>query len=239
MTSEGDFYTIKEFTLNPVPHPPSAESTLALVKDIIATIPDGWKFTKGGANFETKVYYKYIGPELWYARTTIHDGSKHPYEWFKRTLYQDLFKNMMGYFDVIKEYKLSVEQEQGWQGYNLKYTLPAPFAQRDLATWLLPIMPEEDKDEFYVVAMPADIPLPEDATTRGVYAFFHRVRKLENGDVEWTLGTTSDMKGNLPRWVQNLSVPGLLVSDVQTFVDWMEDNYKPIIVPEGEQTEET
>lgn len=190
MSEEDKFYSVKEISLEPVPHPPSASSTLDLVREIIDTIPHEWKLSKSGPKYGTKVYYKQIGPELWYTRTTVHDSNEHPYDWFKRTLYDDLFKNMMGYFDVIKEYKLSVEKGQGWQGYNLKYTLPAPFAQRDLATWLLPILPDENKEEFFVVALPADIPLPEDATTRGVYAFFHRVRKLEDGNVEWILGST-------------------------------------------------
>jgi hypothetical protein len=33
------------------------------------------------------------------------------------------------------------------------------------------------------------------------------------------------MKGNLPRWLQNMSIAGILVNDVKSFLGWMDDNY--------------
>ncbi|KAK9255221.1 hypothetical protein V1507DRAFT_53126 [Lipomyces tetrasporus] len=210
-----------DFGLEPLPTPPTTSSVLALVSEIIDSVPDSWKLSKSSPNYSTAVYHKVLGTEPWFVRRSVHS---HPFEWFKRALYHDHFENVVKYYDVVKSASLKEERE-AWRGYTLKYKLPSPFADRDIAEWLLTHIPEDNEHEFIIVAVPADIPLPEDAITRGVYSFFHRVRKTENNDVEWIIGQTSDMKGNLPRWVQNMSIAGILVNDVQSFVDWMDENY--------------
>ncbi|KAK9488890.1 hypothetical protein V1527DRAFT_516722 [Lipomyces starkeyi] len=221
VSRDSEEYTLREFSLQPIPVPPTTCSVLSLVSEIIDSVPDSWRVSKSSANYSTVVYNKVIGAEPWYLRRSVHD---HPFEWFKRALYQDHFDNMVKYYDVVKSASLAKERD-AWRAYTLKYTLPSPFAERDIATWLLTHIPADNENEFIIVALPADIPLPEDATTRAVYAFFHRVRKTEDNEVEWIVGQTSDMKGNLPRFVQNMSIAGILVNDVQSFLGWMDDNY--------------
>ncbi|KAK9466428.1 hypothetical protein V1512DRAFT_271408 [Lipomyces arxii] len=227
---------VDKFGLLPLPHPPTPESTYAVVDRIIESVPKEWKLSNSSPNYSTEVYYKVMDSEPWFLRKTLHDADTHPFEWFKRAIYDDHFDNMVKYYEVVQSNELKVEREGGWKGYTLKYKLPAPFAERDLATWLLKDYSDED-NTFTVVALPADIPLPEDATTRGVYSFFHRVRKTEDNQVEWIMGQTSDMKGNLPRWVQNYSIGGILVSDVKDFVNWLDANYG-VVGEDGEESDE-
>ncbi|KAK9240576.1 hypothetical protein V1525DRAFT_209647 [Lipomyces kononenkoae] len=214
-------YDLDQFGLEPLPFPPTTASVLGLVSEIIDSVPDSWTVSKSSANYSTVVYYKVIDGEPWFLRRSVHD---HPFEWFKSALYEDHFGNMVKYYDVVKSVSQKVESD-AWKGYTLKYSLPLPFAGRDIAAWLFKHIPTDNENEFIIVALPADIPLPEDATTRAFYSFFHRVRKTENNEVEWIMGQTSDMQGNLPRWLQSMSVAGILVNDVPTFVKWMDDNY--------------
>ncbi|KAK9449389.1 uncharacterized protein V1518DRAFT_415872 [Limtongia smithiae] len=238
MTSEESTpFELEAFHLEPLPEPPTIESTMNVINDIISTAPSSWKLSTKQEQFSSEVYWKYIANELWYMRRSYHDPEAHPYEWFKRALVDDHFDNMVAYYEVVKSAQLAEEREGGWRGYLLQYGLPAPFARRDIATWLYITEPEESKHEFFIAAMPADLPLPEDATTRGVYSFFHRLRKTEDNKLEWIVAQTSDMKGNLPRWVQNMSIPGIMQQDVIDFTNWMELNYGE--TPEDEETNAT
>ncbi|KAK9368485.1 hypothetical protein V1509DRAFT_623052 [Lipomyces kononenkoae] len=221
IANESRDYDLDQFGLEPLSFPPTSASVLALVSEIIDSVPDSWTVSKSSPNYSTVVYYKVLNGEPWFLRRSVHD---HPFEWFKSALYDDHFGNMVKYYDVVKSATQTTEQNS-WKGFTLKYTLPWPFAQRDIAAWLFAHMPTDNENEFTIVVLPADIPLPEDCTTRAVYSFFHRVRKTEDNKVEWIMGQTSDMRGSLNRWTQNMSVPGILVTDIPTFLNWMDDNY--------------
>ena len=43
----------------------------------------------------------------------------------------------------------------------------------------------------------------------------------KSGEIEWTMATASDAKGNLPMWVQKMSMPGAVPKDVSYFMDWI------------------
>ncbi|KAI1156127.1 hypothetical protein F4825DRAFT_405091 [Nemania diffusa] len=53
------------------------------------------------------------------------------------------------------------------------------------------------------------------------YASIERIRKLENGKIEWLLGTASDAAGVLPLWIQDLALPGIVWKDVPLFLGWI------------------
>lgn len=83
--------------------------------------------------------------------------------------------------------------------------------------------------EFVIVS----IPVPDFATSdkanlskeKGAQIAFYvsveRIRKLENGNIEWLLGTASDAAGILPLWVQDLALPGIVWKDVPMFLGWI------------------
>ncbi|KAK7207919.1 hypothetical protein BZA70DRAFT_272505 [Myxozyma melibiosi] len=229
-------FEIKKFGLDPHPHPPTAESALALAETILESLPSkGWKLSKDMPEHKASVHWKTIDSELWYSRSTIQDATKYPFEWFKRALYDEIFENMVSYYEMVRE-ATCVEEKKGWKGYRLTYLLPPPFAERDIATWLYTYTPEDREDEFTVIALPADYELQDEANTRGVYSFVHKVRKLDDDKIEWLMAQTSDMRGNLPRWVQNYSIPGVLLGDIPVILKWMEDQYGE---KESQEPEET
>jgi hypothetical protein len=64
----------------------------------------------------------------------------------------------------------------------------------------------------------------------GVYAAVEvcRLRPVEGADkglegkeIEWIMATASDAKGNLPMWVQKMSMPGMIPKDVSYFMKWI------------------
>ena len=58
----------------------------------------------------------------------------------------------------------------------------------------------------------------------GVYAAVETVKRdRKMGEVEWIMATASDAKGNLPMWVQRMSLPGAVVKDVSYFTKWIRE----------------
>ena len=66
----------------------------------------------------------------------------------------------------------------------------------------------------------------------GVYTAVETVRILDKdisspgrggkkGQIEWTMATASDAKGNLPMFIQKVSMPGAVPKDVSYFMDWI------------------
>lgn len=56
----------------------------------------------------------------------------------------------------------------------------------------------------------------------GVYTAVELVtRNPEKNEIEWTMATASDAKGNLPTWLQKASVPSQIAKDVGYFMKWI------------------
>ena len=56
----------------------------------------------------------------------------------------------------------------------------------------------------------------------GAYTAVEVVRRdRERREVEWIMATSSDAKGNLPMFVQKLSLPGAIAKDVGFFLKWI------------------
>ncbi|KAI0523856.1 hypothetical protein F5B22DRAFT_592282 [Xylaria bambusicola] len=83
--------------------------------------------------------------------------------------------------------------------------------------------------EFVIVS----IPVPDFATSdkanlskeKGAliafYVSIERIRKLDNGKIEWLLGTASDAAGVLPLWIQDIALLGIVWKDVPMFLGWI------------------
>ncbi|KAH8885200.1 hypothetical protein GQ53DRAFT_660543, partial [Thozetella sp. PMI_491] len=87
-----------------------------------------------------------------------------------------------------------------------------------------------EQPEFLVVSITVDdfdrAPSAELSREKGVvlgaYASVERIRKLPGTDeIEWIMTTTSDARGVLPQWVQNMAVPGQIAKDVPMFLSWI------------------
>ena len=64
----------------------------------------------------------------------------------------------------------------------------------------------------------------------GIYAAVETVKRrpvegseqgMEGHEVEWIMATASDAKGNLPMWMQKMSLPGMVPKDVSYFMKWI------------------
>ncbi|KAI1118828.1 hypothetical protein F5Y14DRAFT_181762 [Nemania sp. NC0429] len=83
--------------------------------------------------------------------------------------------------------------------------------------------------EFVIVS----IPVPDFATSDkaslskekgaqiALYVSIERIRKLEDGKIEWLLGTASDAAGVLPLWIQDIALLGIVWKDVPLFLGWI------------------
>ncbi|KAI1823624.1 hypothetical protein F4861DRAFT_311863 [Xylaria intraflava] len=88
---------------------------------------------------------------------------------------------------------------------------------------------ETSAHEFVIVS----IPVPDFATSEkanlskqkgaqiAFYVSIERIRKLEDGKIEWLLGTASDAAGVLPLWVQDKAISGIVWKDVPLFLGWI------------------
>ena len=43
-----------------------------------------------------------------------------------------------------------------------------------------------------------------------------------DGQIEWTMATASNAKGNLPMFAQKLGLPGAIAKDVGFFLNWIQ-----------------
>ena len=64
----------------------------------------------------------------------------------------------------------------------------------------------------------------------GIYAAVETVKRrpregaekgIVGNEVEWIMATASDAKGNLPMWMQKMSLPGMIPKDVSYFMKWI------------------
>ncbi|KAH7328657.1 hypothetical protein B0I35DRAFT_473338 [Stachybotrys elegans] len=119
-----------------------------------------------------------------------------------------------------------------WTDWTLKleeseHKMPAPLHNR-----LFPVVQAtcaaRDRHDFLVVQV-AVRRTPEedggsgggDGPVLGVYTSVERIRRTEEGSVEWLMATASDAAGVLPAWVQRAAVPGQIAKDVNMFLKWV------------------
>lgn len=90
---------------------------------------------------------------------------------------------------------------------------PAPFDDTDATP----------RRSFIVISKPKEGPLKDAKDVRGVYTCVERVWETEDGNVDLFFAVTSDARGSIPRWVQNMAMPGQILSDGLAFLKWFEE----------------
>lgn len=88
---------------------------------------------------------------------------------------------------------------------------------------------EKKRDEFLVVSVPvpdfntaeASLLAKEKGAQIARYVSVERIRKLDDGKIEWLMATASDAGGMLPAWIQNMAMPGVVWKDVPLFLGWI------------------
>ncbi|KAI1614533.1 hypothetical protein EDD36DRAFT_230989 [Exophiala viscosa] len=138
--------------------------------------------------------------------------------------------------------------------YEMCHAIPPPLSPRCFS--VLVATASVDEDSFVAVTVPVDLGVHgfynsgknvkegKDARSRkqvcmGVYAAVEVVRRDHSeGEVEWVMATASDAKGNLPMWMQKMSLPGAIAKDVGLFLKWIktvdDGKIQRVDVPGGE-----
>ncbi|KAH7103978.1 hypothetical protein BKA62DRAFT_695196 [Auriculariales sp. MPI-PUGE-AT-0066] len=113
---------------------------------------------------------------------------------------------------------------------------------------------ESYDDEFILVQVPIDVSsdaelakanthpemniVKHDNIVHGRYAATERVRKTQDGKTEWLMATSSNAGGNIPQFVQDMSIPSSIASDVPRFMAWAKTqpfaNDAPARMPEAD-----
>ncbi|KAL8928286.1 MAG: hypothetical protein Q9208_001996 [Pyrenodesmia sp. 3 TL-2023] len=124
--------------------------------------------------------------------------------------------------------------------YEMCHKLPPPLSTRVFP--VLVVTAKTGNNAFVVVQRPVDIQCHPEAfysngrnlqegdsdlkrrkPVLGVYTSIERCVLTENDEIEWTMATTSDAKGWLPKPAQKMGVPGAIVKDVGFFMKWIEE----------------
>lgn len=190
-------------------------------------IKNSW--TKG------KTYYKENGVEVntfntksksgdfWMARVSNHSDVS--FEKFKKYILENHTENEVEYIPLLDSFRETDELEnlENWRGIRVHYKFPKFFDDREMTVWICAIQPDENKNQFVIISLPADQPVSP-GVTQGYYCSLEVVTyDEENECVEWLMAQASDAGGNIPRWIQNNSVTASVVDDVPHFIKWVKN----------------
>ncbi|WVN86851.1 uncharacterized protein L203_102025 [Cryptococcus depauperatus CBS 7841] len=154
------------------------------------------------------------------------------YERFRRGLLEYHSENEREYIESCRETEcLHVYKKHVAEVWRLTYKTPPPTNPRTFVVLLLSrelITSPPGERSFMNISLPfvhPDCPEKkggEKGRVRGKYVSVERVKELEGGrQVEWSMVTSSDAGGNIPRFVTNRSLPSSIAEDVPSFLSWM------------------
>ncbi|KAF4984168.1 hypothetical protein FZEAL_566 [Fusarium zealandicum] len=186
-----------------------------------------------------------VQSELWALRRSKHDGKKEEgtaaWDEFVRCFKEQHAEAEVAFTPSVLSTALLQEwdcagieiQVEGttWTDWTLRreesvHQLPGPLSKR-----VFPVLQATaaalDGTEFLVVQIA--IRAADDATDeaahegaiRAAYTSIERVRELEDGSIEWVMGTTSDAGGMVPMWAQKMGLSGQIAKDVGFFMQWI------------------
>ena len=125
----------------------------------------------------------------------------------------------------------------GWVLVNLEYELGKPLATREFNEWVCPLLPAAVTapgagagagagaalETSYVVSAVADHPIRDPVHhTHAYYASVEQLKYDHSSHVlVWTMCTTSDAGGNVPKWIQNATIARTVAKDVPYLINWL------------------
>ena len=182
-------------------------------------------------------------PEVWFLRRSIHqndavNGSA-SWEEFEQCFKDDHAKYEKAYTPTVSKTTrlhewncsgMDVEIDgQKWENFTLRreestHTVPFPLKNRIFPVFQVTAS-QKGKKEFVIVQVAVRDNSAEmregGRVLRGAYTSVERIRELDDGQIEWVMGCTSEARGMIPSWVQRKSVPGHLAKDVDMFMTWV------------------
>ncbi|QEU61853.1 hypothetical protein KDRO_E07360 [Kluyveromyces lactis] len=118
----------------------------------------------------------------------------------------------------------------GWVLVNLEYELGKPLTTREFNEWVCPLIPTSKTGDnsstvetSVVLSLVADEEIRDPVHhTRAYYASVEQLKyDYSNHVLEWTMCTTSDAGGNVPKWIQSATIAKTVAKDVPYLLDWM------------------
>ncbi|CUS21987.1 LAQU0S04e05578g1_1 [Lachancea quebecensis] len=132
------------------------------------------------------------------------------------------------YIEVLSRVDVAQTLESGWVLVNLEYELGKPLTTREFNEWVYVLEPTRDaqRERSFVVSVVADAPLHDSvAHTPAVYASVEQLDyDYESQKLIWTMATTSDAGGNVPKWIQNTMIAKAVSKDVGYCFEWLAKN---------------
>ncbi|KAI0408907.1 hypothetical protein F4802DRAFT_546960 [Xylaria palmicola] len=189
--------------------------------------------------------------ETWAVRRSVHEDAARPgtASWaeFERAFRLDHAKTEMAFTpNVVGAHEAqrwdcagieAVEEAgQAWDRFSLvveemRHRVGRPVLKdRTFPVLQLSCAAKEGAAEEFVIV---SIPVPDFATSEkaklskekgaliAYYVSVERIRKLNDGKIEWLLGTASDAAGVLPLWIQDKALLGIVWKDVPLFLGWI------------------
>ncbi|KAK4050075.1 hypothetical protein OIV83_003645 [Microbotryomycetes sp. JL201] len=159
-------------------------------------------------------------PYRWHVRKSRHSAPS--YDVWKRGLLVNHTENEKAYIESLKH----VEQLQQIANGELElwraaYHMAFPTSNRDFcfAICTRETSTTEGARTFMVISMPVDYPR-QAGFTRAKYVSVEHVCE-QDGEIVWTMATSSDAGGLVPRFVSELAMPSKIAEDVPSFLSWI------------------
>ncbi|KAF8241518.1 hypothetical protein K440DRAFT_624480 [Wilcoxina mikolae CBS 423.85] len=215
----------------------SLQELLSLGIDLLTTLPERisppspsksaevtWSASKGDA--ETKLWKATHNNEPWITR--VSNFSDIPYDVLRRGLMIEKSLSEKSAFlqenDEIKT--ISEEEFEDIKVLHVHKLLHVQaFSAREFIQTIISRDLEEEEPELrrscVIVSVPKKGEIKDTSHALGAYTSVDMVREVGDGKVEVIMACCSDARGNIPRWVQNMAMPGQVLSDAQKFFKYM------------------
>lgn len=228
---------------------PSRESLLAAARALFpgTGAPAGWQKGKAFQHGSVQALYRKIDGAGWHARLSAHSAEECSFDEFWAGLGRDKAVNEAQYMPEINEAVQLRDLGEGNSIWSLHYVFPAPLQPRVFTVLQAVFRDSAEADEFFLVQLPVDVSadaelaakdhgLRDTRIVRGRYASVERLCKTADGKTEWLMATSSAAGGNIPQFVQEMSIPGQIAHDVPRFLSWVQDRRKtdPLVKTDAE-----
>ncbi|EDO18305.1 hypothetical protein Kpol_1039p56 [Vanderwaltozyma polyspora DSM 70294] len=204
------------------------------------------KLIKDKKDISVQTYNKHIDSDFWMSRVSHHkidkdtyykivyylNGSKKDPKTGKWVMKDRAFRSKMEkeYIEVLNKFEILEQTDSGWVLVNLEYELGKPLATREFNEWVYPIEPYKSKssklETSMIVCLVANRPLKESTIHENhTKAYYASVEKLEydyeKEELIWTMCTTSDAGGNVPKFLQNATIAKTVAKDIPYLFDYI------------------
>ncbi|TQS32754.1 hypothetical protein Golomagni_06923, partial [Golovinomyces magnicellulatus] len=213
----------------------------AVVHLFSRTVPADELKAVASANESVNVDKDKIAQETWFLRQSVHKDAAElgtaTWDEFVKSFKDEHAEAELSFTESIQSTHMFQEwdcsgveiqvDDDTWTDWTLKYEesvhkLPPPLTKRVFPVLQATASAKGRKDVLIVQVYVDGGPTSPEAkeALRASYTSIERIRETGDG-IEWTMGTVSNAKGNLPQWVQNMSIAGMVAKDVGMFLEWI------------------